>query len=45
MARGNTMDSMEFLGMVGLHDPPRPQVSQAVEIFHSTGVRVIIFVE
>lgn len=26
MARGDSMDSMEFLGMVGLHDPPRPLV-------------------
>lgn len=41
MARGDTMDNMEFLGMVGLHDPPRPRVSQAVDIFHSTGVKVI----
>lgn len=26
MARGDSMDAMEFLGMVGLHDPPRPLV-------------------
>jgi len=42
MARGETMDNMEFLGMVGLHDPPRPKVSQAVDIFHSTGVKVVM---
>ena len=42
MARGDSMDAMEFLGMVGLHDPPRPQVRQAVDIFHSTGVQVVM---
>jgi len=42
MARGDTMEKMEFLGMVGLHDPPRPKVSQAVDIFHSTGVKVVM---
>ena len=42
MARGDSMDAMEFLGLVGLHDPPRPQVRQAVEIFHGTGVQVVM---
>lgn len=42
MARGDSMEEMEFLGMVGLHDPPRPQVRQAVDIFHSTGVQVVM---
>lgn len=42
MARGDSMESMEFLGMVGLHDPPRPQVRQAVDIFHGTGVQVVM---
>jgi Ca2+-transporting ATPase len=42
MARGDSMEAMEFLGMVGLHDPPRPQVRQAVDIFHGTGVQVVM---
>ena len=42
MARGDSMEAMEFLGMVGLHDPPRPQVRQAVDIFHTTGVQVVM---
>ena len=41
-ARGDTMETMEFLGMVGLHDPPRPQVRQAVDIFRGTGVQVVM---
>lgn len=42
MARGDSMDDMEFLGMVALHDPPRPQVRLAVDVFHSTGVQVVM---
>ncbi|XP_038066929.1 calcium-transporting ATPase type 2C member 1-like isoform X2 [Patiria miniata] len=38
MAVGNTMESLTFVGMIGILDPPRPGVREAVETLISTGV-------
>ena len=42
MARGDSMENMEFLGMVGVHDPPKPRVREAVDILHDAGVKVVM---
>ena len=33
-------DDLEFLGLVGIIDPPRPEAIEAVEICHRAGIRV-----
>ena len=37
-----TEEDLEFLGLVGLIDPPRPEVKGAVALCHSAGVRVVM---
>lgn len=40
MAVGSTLDDLVFVGMVGIIDPERPQVEQAVSQLKSGGVIV-----
>lgn len=40
MATGASMDDLAFVGMVGIIDPERPQVSQAVSQLKTGGVQV-----
>ncbi len=35
-------NNMTFLGLVGLHDPPRPEVPEAVEKCRRAGIRIIM---
>merc|ERR1719510_2629020 len=40
MARGNSMENLEFAGIIGLHDPPRKGVSESIALLHSSKVKV-----
>lgn len=33
---------MVFLGLIGLEDPPRPEVSEAIKKCHEAGIRIIM---
>jgi magnesium-transporting ATPase (P-type) len=35
-------DGLELLGLVGMHDPPRPEVPEAVARCHAAGIRVLM---
>jgi sodium/potassium-transporting ATPase subunit alpha len=37
-----TEKDMTFLGLIGLHDPPRPEVPEAIRKCHDAGVRIIM---
>ncbi|OQV11428.1 Calcium-transporting ATPase type 2C member 1 [Hypsibius exemplaris] len=40
LARGAQLNDLEFLGFVGIHDPPRRGVQDAVRMLHASGVQV-----
>ncbi len=33
---------MTFLGLIGLQDPPRPEVPEAISKCHDAGIRIIM---
>lgn len=39
-ARGRTLVDLEFVGLIGLHDPPRPGVDESIRQLQMSGVRV-----
>ncbi|CAJ0576117.1 unnamed protein product, partial [Mesorhabditis spiculigera] len=39
-ARGDSVQSLQLLGLVGMWDPPRPGAAEAIEIVKSSGVDV-----
>ena len=41
-AEGPTEEDMTFLGLVGMHDPVRPEAIQAIEIFRQAGVKTVM---
>jgi P-type Ca2+ transporter type 2C len=42
MAADAAEERLEFLGLVGMHDPPRPEVAAAVHRCRQAGIRVIM---
>jgi Ca2+-transporting ATPase len=40
MARGDLMEELIFVGLVGLHDPPRPHVHESIQVLKSSKVNV-----
>lgn len=40
MARGATLQDLVYMGIVGICDPPRPQVREAVTLLKESGVQV-----
>ena len=39
-ARGRTLVDLEFTGLIGLHDPPRPGVDQSIKLLQESDVKV-----
>ncbi|XP_047736122.1 calcium-transporting ATPase type 2C member 2-like, partial [Hyalella azteca] len=40
LARGSSLQSLVYQGLVGIQDPPREAVSHALDVLYSTGVNV-----
>ena len=40
LARGRTLVDLEFVGLFGLHDPPRPGVDESIKLLQNSNVRV-----
>lgn len=40
MAKGSSLEDLAFVGMVGICDPPRPHVKEAINMLQTSGVRV-----
>ncbi len=38
----NVECDLTFLGLAGMMDPPRPEISAAVQAFHSAGIRLVM---
>ncbi|CAB3369455.1 Hypothetical predicted protein [Cloeon dipterum] len=40
LAKGNTLQELTYMGMVGICDPPRPHVREAIQTLMSSGVEI-----
>lgn len=40
--RGQVEQELIFLGLAGMEDPPRPEVSEAIQKCHTAGIRIIM---
>jgi P-type Ca2+ transporter type 2C len=40
MAKGNTLQELTYMGLVGICDPPRPLVREAIQMLMGSGVEV-----
>ena len=40
VASGSSLDELTFLGFLGIFDPPRPGVKEAIETLHNSGIQV-----
>lgn len=40
MAKGSSLEDLVFVGLVGICDPPRPHVKEAIHMLQTSGVRV-----
>lgn len=40
MAKGRTLQELTYMGIVGICDPPRPLVREAIAILKESGVQV-----
>jgi len=40
MAKGNTLQELTYMGLVGICDPPRPHVREAIQTLLGSGVEV-----
>ncbi len=38
----NVEQGLTFLGLAGMMDPPRPEVAQAMQVFRSAGIRMVM---
>lgn len=39
-ARGRTLMDLDFVGLIGLHDPPRPGVDVSIKLLQNSGVKL-----
>ncbi|WP_024822167.1 cation-translocating P-type ATPase [Aminobacterium mobile] len=42
LAWGDSLESLMFLGVAGIDDPPRPEVNESVTLCHKAGIHVIM---
>lgn len=42
MAFGNDLERLTFVGIVAMHDPPRPGVEESIRTLVGSGVKVIM---
>lgn len=42
LARGSSLQDLVYVGLVGICDPPRPNVRESISILINSGVQVIM---
>jgi Ca2+-transporting ATPase len=41
-AYGSSLDELVFTGLIAMHDPPRPGVKKAIQMFRQSGIKVMM---